>query len=174
MLVLEYGVEGDLPAERLKRAVQLVAQAANDWKQAGGPSIELRARPAHRASSEDGHSTLRWVRHLGNCDPSYAKPCLPGHMLGVTYLYTVEGTEHDRHILEVDVMMDMKLLAQPEQLLAVARHELGHVLGLRDASDGTNMGSVMHFPSHHRYQSQLQACDVAAAQALYSRDPRPE
>jgi len=69
-------------------------------------------------------------------------------------------------VVEGDLILDPQLLDQPEQLLTVARHELGHLLGLRDMPDENDADSVMHFPAHPRFRSQLQQCDVAAMKSL--------
>lgn len=128
-------------------------------------AIILRQPPVGMNSE---HGELDLTEQVGRCEPSYASACLPGHMLGVTYLYTVPSAEQQRRIVEGDLILDLQLLEQPEQLLAVARHELGHLSGLRDASNESQAESVMHFPAHPRYHPELQGCDVAAVQALYS------
>lgn len=173
VIVLEYAPVSGVPAAHMTRGLRTVTRAALDLELAGGPKIQLRPRSTASAPSEDGRSTLTWNKQPGRCNPSYSRPCLPGHMLGVTYLYTVPDST-ERRIVEGDLILDVQLLDQPEQLLTVARHELGHLLGLRDMPDENHADSVMHFPAHRHFRSRLQQCDVQALKVLYSKPTPPQ
>jgi hypothetical protein len=146
-----YNHAGAPPLVRMERVVAALQYAAGGWKPCG-VAMTYAGEAAARPGIEDEHNVIGWSRLPD------ARGISESGAAVVPWL-------RDRQTVEVDIILEPRIIRTVSELRFVLTHELGHALGLgHSAEPDSIMRSIAY---SHELDPRPSRLDLRNCQALY-------
>ena len=146
---------------------QLVQNALNEWKQhAPAFGFQVVDKP------ELAQVVIEWKEHFPENEGAWGLAFYPAPYL------TADGKMRHRSVIYLAVFAQpgtgysgLKAPFEPDQLQAIATHEIGHALGLPHSNNANDMMAAYSYRLTPSFQFKISPRDVATLRRLY-RLPR--